>query len=82
MPQPLPNLSENGSPSPSPPKKLVILQKLLSEMVTPELEETVAVKKHNKKIPSLNKSRNISMETNNSPENRSMKIHTDLARLV
>lgn len=45
MPQPLPNLSENGSPPPPKKTKLVILQKLLSEMVTPELEETVAVKK-------------------------------------
>ena len=31
-------------------------------------------KSHNKKIPRLNKSWNISMETNNFPENRSMKI--------
>ena len=32
-------------------------------------------KSHNKKIPRLNKSWNISMETNNFPENRSMKIY-------
>ena len=71
MPQPLPNLSESVPPK----KKLVILQKLLAVIVIPELEETVPLEKHNKEIPRLNKSSNISMETNNFPEKSNCVIN-------
>ena len=43
MPQPLPNLSENG-----PPKNWLFYKKLLAVIVIPELEETVPDEKHNK----------------------------------
>ena len=71
------------SPSPSyqkiDPPKLVILQISVNSSKSYSRAghggNSSRWKSHNKKIPRLNKSWNISMETNNFPENRSMKIY-------